>query len=309
MQNRTAHLTLIVSVGLAALLPARPAAAHPGSGIVVDTQGHVHFAHTAVGVFMLNPEGRLIRREGPGFHFMAIDREGRFLQRRWPRFPDGEIQVAGRNPTLLLSSSFPLTIGPDGALYYPEAANDGHVHVRRLPPSGEPTTFAILPIATEIGPDGKPARARWIHGLAVAPNGTLYYSEQRAVRRIDRNGRVSLVAGNITVPGCVRPPAASEERLGPVLRGLDVAADGTVYVAASGCSAVLKIAPTGAVSVALRSSDAWSPTGVVVAGDDLYVLEYRHIEVERAQEWLPRLRKRSRDGTVTVLAAVTDRPR
>jgi len=105
----------------------------------------------------------------------------------------------------------------------------------------------------------------------------------------------------ITVPECARPRAVPDERVGPALRGLDVAADGTIYVAASGCSAVLRITPTGAVSVVLRSFDSWSPTGVAVAEDDLYLLEYRYIEVERAQDWLPRVRKVSRDGAVTTI--------
>ena len=83
--------------------------------------------------------------------------------------------------------------------------------------------------------------------------------------------------------------------------------DGTVYVAASGCSAVLKIAPDGSVSVVLRASDAWTPTGVAISGDDLYVLEYRYIESERREDWLPRVRKVSRDGKVSIIAAVERR--
>jgi hypothetical protein len=71
------------------------------------------------------------------------------------------------------------------------------------------------------------------------------------------------------------------------------------------CSAVLKITPAGAVSVMLRASHAWSPTGVALAGNDLYVLEFRYIAVEQAQDWLPRVRRVSRDGSVTVVARVT----
>ena len=279
--------------------------AHPGSGIVVDEKGQVLFAHTGVGVFKPDREGGIVRVEGLGLHFMAIDPAGRFAHQRWPRFPDGEIKVVGTNPPLLLSTSFPLVVGPDGALYYPEAARDGHVHVMRLTPAKEPTTFAILPLVTEIGFKGNPEPARWIHGLAVGRDGTLYYTEKHAVRRIGRDGAVSLVASNLTIPDCLRPPIMAEEHLGPALRGLAVAADGNLFVAASACSAVLKISPAGAVSVVLRSSDSWAPTGVAVAAEDIYVLEYRHIKVERPADWLPRVRKVSRDGTVTTIATVT----
>jgi streptogramin lyase len=65
------------------------------------------------------------------------------------------------------------------------------------------------------------AGLRWINGLAAGPDGSLYYTEDNAVRRIDQRG----------VPGTD----------GPTLRGLAVAPDGVVFVAAAGCGAVLKI--------------------------------------------------------------------
>jgi len=77
-----------------------------------------------------------------------------------------------------------------------------------------------------------------------------------------------------------------------------------VFVAASACSAVLKITPQGDVSVVLRATDAWSPTGVAMSGDDLYVLEYLHINAERREEWLPRVRMLAADGTATILCNI-----
>lgn len=306
----TNHFGILLFVVLAHFaFTAFSASAHPGSGITVNSQGEVYFVHTGVGVFKVDREGRMVRYAEPGFHFMILDSEGRFALQRWPRFPDGEIRTAGTSPTLLLASSFPLVIGSDGALYYPQAGDDHQVRVMRVAPSGPPVAFATLPTAMEIGPDGKPLRAQWIHGLAAGRDGTLYYSEQSAVRRIGPDGSVSLVADASTVPDCDRPSGMSGGPHGPLLRGLDVAPNGTLFVAASGCSAVLKITPTGAVSVVLRASDAWSPTGVAMAGNDLYVLEFRYIKVKRAEEWLPRVRKVSQDGTVTVVATVNPRPK
>jgi formylglycine-generating enzyme required for sulfatase activity len=86
-----------------------------------------------------------------------------------------------------------------------------------------------------------------------------------------------------------------------------VAADGTVYVAASACSAVLKITPEGTVSVVLRATDGWSPQGVAVAGDTLYVLEYNYVATDRREDWLPRVRKLAPDGTASVIAQVEKR--
>ena len=303
----TAHVRWMFSLFVATFLAASPVLAHPGSGIVVDRQGQVYFVDTGIGVWKIDLRGVLVRHEGPAYHWMTIDHEGRFRQEHMPRLPGGDVSVVGPDPTLILSSDFPLMLGSDGALYYPQAGSDGRVRVMRLAPSAGRELFAVLPAATEVGPGGQRVQAQWIHGLAAGPNGSLYYAERHAVRRIAPDGTVSLVAGNITVPDCVRPPAATEERLGPALRGLEVASDGTIYAAASACSALLKITQEGTVSVVLRGSDAWSPMGVALSGDDLYVLEYRYIETTQREDWLPRVRKVSPDGTVTVIATVEQR--
>jgi hypothetical protein len=292
---------------LATFLSVSFALAHPGSGIVVDSQGQVFFADTGAGVWKVDLLGELARVPGPAFHWMTIDLAGRFTQKRLSSVPRGGISVTGTNPTLILSGDFPVTVGTDGAFYFPEAGSDDRVRIMRLTDSGKRTMVALLPVATEIGPDGKTVKAQWIHGLAAGPDRSLYYTEQRNVRRIAPDGTVALVAGDISVPGCVRPPAAKEERLGPALRGLAVASDGTIYVAASACSALLKITREGKVAVVLRSSDAWSPTGVAIFREDLFVLEYLHIETTRREDWLPRVRKIARDGTVTVLATINQR--
>ncbi|GMU91321.1 MAG: hypothetical protein AMXMBFR4_03790 [Candidatus Hydrogenedentota bacterium] len=286
-------------------LMALPLLAHPGSGIVVDGQGRVYFVHAQVGTWMVGADGALGYREGPAYHFLILDRDRSFAKYNWPRFPDGEIEVVGSDPALLHASSFPVTIAPDGALYYPEAVGDGPVQIMRTTPSGPRTVFATLPVATEIDYEGKPVQAKWIHGLAAGRDGALYYTEKQSVRRIGPDGSVSLVAGDIVVPDCERPSAITDDRGGPVLRGIDVADDGSVYVAAAGCSALLKITPDGAVSVALRSTDSWAPTGVAVVGDSIYVLEYKYIPAERARDWLPRVRKLSPNGVVGVIAEVT----
>jgi hypothetical protein len=264
----------------------------------------VFFIDTGAGVWKIDLQGRLEKHRGDAFHWMAIDHRGGLTDRDMPRNTGGELPVVGPDPTLILSSDYPIAVGPDGALYYPQPEGTDRVRIMRVAPSGRPEVFATLPPATEVGPDGKARSVPWIHGLTAGPDGSLYYAERDAVRRIAADGKVTLVAGDIKVPDCVRPPAAREERLGPALRGLDVAPDGTIYVAASACSALLKINPKGAISVVLRREDAWSPTGVAVSGDDLYVLEYLHIKADRREEWVPRVRKLSRGGTASVIATV-----
>jgi sugar lactone lactonase YvrE len=98
-----------------------------------------------------------------------------------------------------------------------------------------------------------------------------------------------------------------ESELGTYCRGLDVDSAGTVYVAATGCRAVLKIARDKKVAAVLRSESPWSPTGVALSGSDVYVLEYTHTEGDDRREWLPRVRKISSDGRVATIATVDRR--
>jgi sugar lactone lactonase YvrE len=157
--------------------------------------------------------------------------------------------------------------------------------------------FATLPAATDSGP------LRWLNGLATGPDGSLYYTENKAVRRINPRGALSTVAANVTLPGCVRPPGW-QEPLGPYLQGLAIAADGTVFVAATGCGAAIEIKPGGKIRPVLRASLPWSPTAVAVSGKDVYVLEYLHTASDNRREWLPRVKKLGPGGKAALLARV-----
>jgi len=276
-----------------------PAFGHPGSGIFVDREGNVFFTDTGQGVWKIDNRGQLRPHEGPSHHFMAIDPDGRFTKTRWPSFsePSTDIRKVGANPTLLLCSDFPVTVGRDGALHYPDLGKDGRVQVFRLTPSGSRSVLATPPA----GSDGRVLK--WLNGIAAGPDGSIYYSVNAAVHRIAPQGTISTIASNIVLPDCTRLPNV-EPKLGPFLRGLDVASDGTVYVAANGCCALLKITSQGEVTPVLHATSPWSPTGVAVSGDYVYVLEYLHTASDNRRDWIPRVRKLSPDGTAVIVASV-----
>ena len=46
-----------------------------------------------------------------------------------------------------------------------------------------------------------------------------------------------------------------------------------------------------------------TPTGVAVRGKDVFVLEYTHHD--KAENWVPRVRKLAADGNVAILADLT----
>jgi streptogramin lyase len=269
--------------------------AHPGSGIVVDRRGTVYFVDTGSGVWAIDPAGKLASRGGPRFHWMAIDEGERPSGAPLPSIPGGEVTAMGVNPTLLVSSDVPIAVGRDGTLFYPEPGPDKRVRIIGFSRSGVSSVRAAL------------SSKGWINGLAMASDGSLYYTEDKAIRKVDPRGVVSAIAMNVVVPGCVRIPG-NEPGIEPYLRGLAVAPDGTIFVAASGCGAVLKVMPSGAITTVLRTVSPWSPTAVAVSSSGLYVLEYIHTAAEDRQAWVPRVRKVLPDGSVISIAAV-QRPR
>lgn len=293
---------IIALFAIMLFLAANEVLAHPGSGIVVDRQGNVYFVDTGSGVYKLDRNGKLTRLSGPAYHWMAIDIDGRLKNATLPYFSSGDATVSrvGADPTLLLSSDFPVVVGSDGSLYYPWLSAGKQLQIFRLTPSGTTTSEKTLPASTESGP------LRWLNGMAFGPDGSLYYTENKAIRRITSQGKLITVIDSVMLSGCDSVPEV-EANQGPYLRGLAIDAQGTVYVAATGCRAVLKITADKKVTTVLRTSSPWSPTGVALFGSDLYVLEYFHTPGDNRREWLPRVRKVGSDGRVVTVAAIDRR--
>jgi hypothetical protein len=296
---RRSRLGVAGAVLASATVLASAALAHPGSGIAIDRQGRVFFVDTGVGVWVVERDGALHRHDGPAFHWMTIDPASRFGDTRFTHLPSSDMRAVGRDPMVLLSSDYPITVGSDGALYFPEPGADRRLHLVRMQPSGERSDLALLPAESDGGP------LQWLNGVAAGADGSIYYSENASVRRIDARGAITTVAGRIEVPGGERVPGMPEE-LGPMLRGLAVSGDGTVYVAASACRALVEIGADGAIVVRLRAEAPYSPTAVAVEGAAVYVLEYTHTadEPRDRKVWVPRVRRLAPDGAVTLVVEI-----
>ncbi|HEX2121543.1 MAG TPA: SMP-30/gluconolactonase/LRE family protein [Thermoanaerobaculia bacterium] len=291
MRTLTAFLILTAMAGVLH--------AHPGSAIAVSNDGVVYFVDTGAGVFSIERNGRLVRREGPAFHWFALDPGSRFRKTPWAFMANAEFRSAGVNPTVVLSSDFPVTIGRDGKFYYPDGTGGENIRIVAIDPSGARAIRATLPAVRRRG-----QTVTWLNGLAAGLDGSLYYTEDRAIRRVDPRGEVSTVVANVDVANCTAVPG-TEAGAGPYLRGLAVAADGSIYVADSGCGAVLRVRANGQVTTVLKAAAPWSPTAVAVAGRDVYVLEYLHTPSDDRREWLPRVRKVSPSGKVSTLGGNT----
>lgn len=288
----------------ALLMAPKAARAHPGAGIVVDAAGNVYFTDTGRGVWRVDANGRLREIHTRAYHWMALDRRGDFARSAsLGQFDGGTLERVTREgalPAILISSDYPIAVGTDGALYYVPYRPEGPRELIRRTAKGHRAVFAMLP------PGGGEKPIQWVNGIAAAHDGSVYLTDDDAVHRIDVKGRVSTVRVPVGVFDCSDPLPGTPKP--PYLRGLAVAQDGTLYVAATGCRSVIAIPRKGRVGILLRSEGPWSPTGVAVFGGEVYVLEYWHTEGDNRTEWVPRVRVATTDGRIRTLVTV-NRPR
>jgi hypothetical protein len=292
------RIHLLIPVAFAAHLCVSPltALAHPGSGIVVDEQGNVYF-NGGRGLGKIDPQGKLTYiGNRTGGHWLCLDTEGSF-SRSQPKYFE-RVSPDGAKPALIFADGgSPIAVLRDGLLYYvsgDETMTPGGLQVTRQSPGGDISIFPIDGIKT--------TGAQGITGLAPGPNGDLYIAQPSAVLKLKMDGTLTTLASPIELKDCDMDYPDHTPRVPlPALRGLAVDADGTVFAAAVGCHAVVKISPKGAVTTALKVERPWSPTGVAVHRGDVYILEYTNANGSRSEGWRPRVRKLARDGTVTVL--------
>jgi sugar lactone lactonase YvrE len=281
--------------------------AHPASGIVVDAQGRVYFIYSRHGVMRIEASGKLtnIYEDDKGGHWLALDTGGAFSKVTPKQFeritPDGAI------PSLIFATGgAPLVVGTDGDLYYGSNGSQedsfppGAMTVVRLSAGGRQDLFApsLKNKLTELK-DG-------ITGLASGPDGSIYVATWNGIVKLKADGSIARIVHPVLVKDCDSDPADHNpaNASSPLLRGLGVDSGGDVYVAATSCHRVLKITPDGQVTSILKSERPWSPTGVAVSGEDIYVLEYTNANGPATEGWRPRVRKLARANTVTTLVAV-----
>jgi hypothetical protein len=180
-RTRTGIRTFLIAAGLG-LAGAPSTFAHPGSGIVVDSQGQVYFVDTGQGVWKVNPRGELDLIHTRPYHWMAMDEKGRFAASHTLGDFDGgsfeRITPGGSIPALVISSDYPIAVGQDGGLYYVPFSRTGRRELVRRMPDGQRSVFAALPV------DTGPKPMQWVNGIASGPDGSLYVTENDAVRRI-----------------------------------------------------------------------------------------------------------------------------
>jgi sugar lactone lactonase YvrE len=311
---------LIAVIALAVPLAER-AAAHPPWGITVDDRGQVYFADIDHGnhIWRIDVTGtRTSLVSGRHSHDLHLDRGGNLFVAHVAYVPAGErwesrlLKIAPSGATAIVippttdrkqfwGNAFTLDRG--GNVYFgytnnPRAgeAEDESLLLKRSP-GGRVTVLAGSGRGHR---DGKGRRAQFkaLNGLACGPEGLLYVSDEDAVRKVTPDGDVTTLARDLVARKHDTEPAGGSDHL----FGLAVAPGGAVYAADHSGRRIVKITPEGRTATAATSEPPWAPTGVAVAGDDLYLLE---VGSSRTGISLgPRVRKVSAGGKGAILATV-----
>ncbi len=154
--------------------------------------------------------------------------------------------------------------------------------------------------------DGKGGEAQFenISCLAWGSDEMLYVSDHDKIRRLKRDGTVTTLADGLF--DLVKESDHNHERAFP-LRGrihffdMTVNKEGDVFGADWGTRQVIKISSKGEKSIFHRSPSPWSPEGIAAKGDALYLLETTAPE---RPEIRPRVRKLNLDSTTSTLFEV-----
>ncbi len=295
------------------------ATAHPGTGIAVDRQGRVYFTDLKR-IWRWEPGGRVSAVvEGKHSHAIRLDADGnlegehlsydsatqRWLTSAWRLAPDGGLTDTGTPREEGFPFLFTPAVAPDGTRYYTRVDNNRRdvSEIHRRTPDGKPELLAggIYGYADGVG---REARFGPIGAIAVGPSGSVYVTDLACVRKVTADGRVTTLArgGRLLKSTLAARLLGLGERFGYMM-GLAVDAGGNVFAANYGGRRVVRVSPSGHVTSVLEQRGPWSPTGVALSGNDLYVLESGTMPVPGLSV---RVRRLSPGGRAAVLAVIRD---
>jgi sugar lactone lactonase YvrE len=300
----------------ACFLLSQPAFAHEGWGIVVDAHGHIYFSDIPTNtIWRITRDGQLeafLRNKHS--HALVLGDDGSIYGTQehhaagtgsvWRIAPDGSFSTV-----FTPASDFPLNLHPfiinrDGNFYSTNSISfpnqRDNVTLLKATPAGVVT---ILAGSTRGYRDGRGSDAQFsgIDGMAWAADGSLYVTDGVYARRVTMDGVVTTLG-----TGALTSPSFGED-----LMGLAASSSGHVYVADYGQRRVLQLMPDGHTRTVVATGMIWSPTGITLVGDDLFLLEHLRMPLVVLGNLeigaYARVRKVSPDGTVVTVATVWGR--
>ena len=302
------------ALGILLAVPATRAAAHEGWGIVVHPNGWIYVTDIPANtIWRVSREGKVERvAAGKHSHALVVDSAGSIYGTNphltQPIRSVWRLDSSGRlSDVIAPTESFPLglqsfIIDAVQNIYSVNARNaqTPELHLLVRSSDGHIATLAGSTVGHE---DGRGAAARFtgIDGMASGPDGALYVTDGPYVRRVGLDGTVTtLGTGPVT-----------ERKWDEDLLGIAVDAGGDVYVADHANRRILRVTQAGVVNTVRRTGWLWTPTGIALAPDGMYLLEHLRMPLAILGDLAvgPYLRVRlvAMDGSVTELATMWGR--
>ena len=289
--------------------------AHEGWGIVFDRQGQIYFSDIPTNtIWRITHTGNLEKVLSKHSHALFLGEDGSIYGTQehhaaaigsvWRIAPDGSFaNVFTPAPDFPLNLH-PFIIDPENNIYSTNSISfpnqSDKVMLLKAEPDGNVT---LLAGSTRGYLDGRGSEAQFsgIDGMAWASDGSLYLTDGVYVRRVTTDGVVTTLG-----KGALTTPSYGED-----LMGLAVSPSGSVYVADYSQRRVLQLMPDGNTRTVLETGLIWSPTGITIVGEDLYVLEHLRMPLVILGDLgigpYARVRKISPDGKVVRIATVWGR--
>ena len=307
---------IVLAVFAQCLFCAENVRAHEGWGIVVDRQGQIYFSDIPTNTIWRitregKPEAFLNNKHS---HALVLGEDGSIYGTQehsatsvgsvWRIAPDGSF-----SDVFTPTSDFPLNLHPfivdrDGNIYSTNAIDfpnqSDKMTLLKAVRDGDVT---ILAGGVRGFRDGRGGEAQFsgIDGMAWAADGSLYVTDGVYVRRVAMDGTTTTLGRG----------ALTSQSFGEDLMGLAVSPRRSVYVADYSQRRVFELMPDGSTRIILETGLFWSPTGVTLVGEDLYVLEHLRMPLVILGDLgigaYARVRKVSLDGTVERIATVWGR--
>ena len=254
--------------------------AHPGVGIVMDSKGNVYYTDLKQ-ILKIDTHGeKTIAVPQVHSHELYIDSlDNLYGEHVWYNgetrntwgFYVWKLSGTGNLEKIIpategFNTAFSFVHDKYGNMYWADRSNSCQKIVRK----------GVHGKEIKLG-DECLTNIRWMSATAT---GVVYAVDFHDLKKIDKSGHVATVAKNIPDKKFTQVLLSEQH----YISGISTDLSDNVYVADYSGRQVKKIAPSGEVSIAVKTSIPWSPSGQLIAPNgDFWLLEYSVTNAARVE--------------------------